>query len=129
MTFGSEDPNIIFGGTWERIEDVFLLASGDYAAGATGGEAAHALTAAELPAHAHSTGSDEGNPWYYALIKSISGRSGKLPFQAGTGQYALGSNGGYEDVGFQAYTGMAGSGSAHNNMPPFQVVNMWRRSA
>lgn len=130
MTLGDQDPNQLFGGTWLRIEDTFLLAAGnEYTAGETGGEATHALTTVELPAHAHSTGSDEANPWYYALIKSISGRSGKLPFQSGTGQYALGSNSGYEDVGFQANTGMAGEGLPHNNMPPFLAVNVWRRTA
>lgn len=130
MTLGDQDPNQLFGGTWLRIEDTFLLAAGnEYTAGETGGEATHALTTVELPAHAHSTGSDEANPWYYGLIKSISGRSGKLPFQSGTGQYALGSNSGYEDVGFQANTGMAGEGLPHNNMPPFLAVNVWRRTA
>ena len=46
ISTAATDPADLFGGgTWERIKDVFLLAAGDtYAAGASGGEAAHTLT-------------------------------------------------------------------------------------
>lgn len=38
----SADPGTLFGGTWKRHEDRFLLgASNSYANGSTGGEAAH----------------------------------------------------------------------------------------
>ena len=50
----SMSPAELFGGTWERIKDQFLLASGDtYAAGSTGGEATHTLTTNEMPSHSH----------------------------------------------------------------------------
>lgn len=53
----STSPASRFGGTWERIQDRFLLTAGStYAAGNTGGSATHTLTVAELPAHAHSVG-------------------------------------------------------------------------
>lgn len=46
----NENPSIRFGGTWEQIKDVFLLACGDkYKAGATGGSDKHTLTKAEVP--------------------------------------------------------------------------------
>lgn len=49
------NPGTFFGGTWERIKDRFLLASGDiYANGATGGEATHTLTSSEMPSHTHT---------------------------------------------------------------------------
>lgn len=45
MSVNSTSPASLFGGTWERIKDRFLLASGDtYSAGSTGGEAQHTLT-------------------------------------------------------------------------------------
>ena len=54
MTLRNDDPNVLFGGTWTKIEDVFLLASGDdVQAGETGGESAHTLTTEELPSHQH----------------------------------------------------------------------------
>lgn len=51
----STDPGILFGfGTWQQIQDRFLLAAGStYAAGTTGGEATHTLTVEEMPAHTH----------------------------------------------------------------------------
>lgn len=46
----NENPSIRFGGTWEQIKDVFLLACGDkYKAGAKGGSDKHTLTKAEVP--------------------------------------------------------------------------------
>lgn len=51
----STSPAAIFGGSWERVQDRFLLAAGSaYAAGATGGEANHKLTESEIPGHRHS---------------------------------------------------------------------------
>ena len=49
------DPNLLFGGTWTRIKDKFILAAGDtYTAGATGGSASAQLTVSNLPSHSHS---------------------------------------------------------------------------
>ena len=49
------DPNKLFGGTWTRIKDKFILAAGDtYTAGATGGSASAQLTVSNLPSHSHS---------------------------------------------------------------------------
>ena len=45
MSVNSTNPENFIGGTWERIQDKFLLASGStYSAGSTGGEATHKLT-------------------------------------------------------------------------------------
>lgn len=49
------DPAMLFGGTWEKIHDSFLLASGSRQIGATGGEETHMLTLEELPAHSHKS--------------------------------------------------------------------------
>ena len=47
-------PASIVGGTWEQITEKFLFAAGStYMAGETGGEATHALSIAEMPAHTH----------------------------------------------------------------------------
>lgn len=42
-------------GTWERINNCFLLGSGDkYTLGDTGGEEKVTLTTSEMPAHTHA---------------------------------------------------------------------------
>ena len=51
------DPTTLFGGTWERIYDTFLLAGGnDYPAGSSGGQASFIITPDEIPLKAHSHG-------------------------------------------------------------------------
>jgi hypothetical protein len=48
------DPATLFGGTWTRIKDRFVLAAGDtYANGTMGGSATVKLTESNLPAHSH----------------------------------------------------------------------------
>lgn len=109
MSVNSTSPASLFGGTWQRIQDSFLLAAGTtYAAGATGGEAAHTLTEAELATHRH------------AAIFQTSG-SGDFFTIAGASQTS--------DAGIYAYGGYAGGGQAHNNMPPYLAVYMWKRTA
>ena len=131
MTSGDQDPNVLFGGTWTKIEDVFLLASGeDVQAGETGGESAHTLTTEELPAHQHpANGTDTSSGWFFPLIKSILGRSGKLAMTSGGDRYGFASNNGFGDLLMQNQTGTAGEGHAHNNMPPYRAVNVWERTA
>ena len=50
ITVSNTSPATLFGGTWERISERFLLgASSSYPAGGTGGEFTHKLTQSELP--------------------------------------------------------------------------------
>lgn len=51
ITTSSVSPSVLFGfGTWEQIEDVFLLGAGStYTAGGTGGEANVTLTQEQTP--------------------------------------------------------------------------------
>ena len=110
----STSPASLFGGTWEILNDVFLLAAGSYAnAGTFGGEAAHTLTVDEIPSHTHNINAG------YANIGSASSVNGKL--LAGDD-----NNGWLWDF---ASTGSTGGGEAHNNMPPYLAVYMWKRVA
>lgn len=106
LSISSATPASLFGGTWEQIKDVFLLAAGNtYAAGSTGGEATHTLTVEEMPAHAHDV--ELGINW-------SSGTNAHLvQYTSGTGR----------DLG----TRNTGGGKSHNNMPPYRAVYMWRR--
>lgn len=107
ISTNSTSPQTLFGGTWVQIKDVFLLSAGDtYSAGTTGGESTHKLTANEMPSHTHSVTYDRTDGHY-------SGNSTEIRF-----------NGDYS-----GNIGYTGGGEAHNNMPPYFVVYMWRRTA
>lgn len=100
-------PNVSFNGTWEQIKDVFLLAAGDtYVGGTSGGEATHKLTIDEMPSHNHSWG------WTYAAA------SGNATWNsAGVNKIASATD----------IIGNTGGDKAHNNMPPYIVVYVWKR--
>ena len=106
------NPGTLFGfGTWEQITDRFLLACGSsYKAGATGGEASHKLSVSEMPSHNHATN-------IRVMTSSPTGSGG-------------GQDGWLIDSGSSmVYTSNTGSTSAHNNMPPYLAVYMWKRTA
>ena len=116
MSVADTDPAELFGGTWERIEDTFLLAAGSaYAAGETGGEATHVLAASELPSHQHS----------YNMI-GVSTQSSRVDTENQLLQVVT-------DVrlsnGSTSLTGSSGGGLAHNNLPPYLAVYVWKRIA
>lgn len=126
-------PAEILGGTWERIEDEFILAAGgSYAAGSAGGEASHQLTQSELPSHVHSmrlysdTGSDSQKatiPQWVSYMKE-DGRWGKYGFNTPSADQS-----GYRGWALFGDTSSTGDGIAHNNMPPYRAFYVWQRIA
>lgn len=55
ISFNATDPSVLFGGTWARLKDTFLLANGDaYAPNTTGGSATKTITLSNMPAHNHT---------------------------------------------------------------------------
>ena len=58
ISFNATDPSTLFGGTWARLKDTFLLANGDaYPANSTGGSATKTISTSNLPAHNHTVNS------------------------------------------------------------------------
>lgn len=130
MSVNSANPGTIFGGTWEQIQDTFLLAAGQtYAAGATGGEAEHTLSLAEMPTHSHP--SFNGGDWGFPEMRGVPNKSGiwSGPIQTGDGLMFGAVNDGATYMALQAATGSIGSGTAHNNMPPYLAIYVWKRTA
>ena len=123
----STNPATLFGGTWEQIQGRFLLGrSSSYPVGSMGGEATHTLTESEMPSHnGHLS----------------SGIVGTVP--QGKGNYKgflnLDVMTAYGDVGrgWNVHAGnemhpaseAVGGGQAHNNMPPYLSVYIWKRTA
>ena len=119
-TNSSFDPNTSFGGTWVRLKDRFLLASGDiYTNGETGGESTHTLTVNELPSHKHYVGNSEGGKFWYL------GKPGVISQDTSQGVSFSGTTGRNTTL----ETTETGNGQAHNNMPPYLVVMVWKRTA
>ena len=123
----STNPATLFGGTWEQIQGRFLLGrSSSYPVGSMGGEATHTLTEAEMPSH-------KGH--------LSAGIVGTVP--QGKGNYKgflnLDVMTAYGDVGrgWNVHAGnemhpaseAVGGGQAHNNMPPYLSVYIWKRTA
>ena len=105
----------MFGGEWEQIEDRFLLACGtNHNNGETGGEENHTLTENEMPTHSHSIG--KGGALH--LLNNSATASG-------SGHVTNWSN----HYNTQLDTNDTGGGQAHNNMPPYLTVNVWKRTA
>lgn len=130
MSVNSANPETLFGGTWEALDEgrVLIGAGSAYPAGSTGGEATHTLTTDEMPSHSHSG-------------SAASAGSHRHPITASGEEFYSG----YVTVGDYnldtLYTGYAGShshslsinntggGQAHNNMQPYLSVYMWKRTA
>lgn len=105
-------------GSWELFgRGRFTLCSGSiteneiihtFNVSQTGGEVLHILSIAELPAHDHGMGESSHHDW-------IGNRNGvgrdDIPNTAGTGRV----------------TQKTGGNQGHNNMPPYIVVQRWKR--
>ena len=116
MSTVNNSPASFLGGNWLPIEDKFLLACGSsYSAGDTGGAATHTLKESEMPAHQHTVRSIHGQ-----LYSDCGGNgSNSIKFVGWTGGASSWSNPYYADY--------SGGGAAHNNMPPYLAVYMWKR--
>ena len=116
---GSTSPASLFGGSWERFTNRFLVGAGDlYAVNAMGGEEEHTLNISEMPSHQHS-GSDSGHAFLVDLNRQDTSSDFAI-LSASTMQYRCTVNRG---------TAFTGGTQPHNNMPPYYAVNIWRRTA
>ena len=101
------NPSDYYYGTWEAVEDVFILAaSQNYPSGSIGGEANVTLTIDEMPSHNHVQHHElkYGNTSWW-----IGGNSGTT---IGVGDFNTSNTGGNQP---------------HNNMPPYKSYYCWER--
>lgn len=131
ISVDSRNPGSIFGGTWVQIKDRFLLAAGDtYRNGNTGGVSSVTLNTSQMPAHSHSAGLNNGGGHQHVMWfggGANSGSGGQIPVaNSRWGQDTAGMTDGSHDHG-GIWMANAGGNQAHENMPPYLVVYIWRR--
>jgi len=120
----SANPSVLMGfGTWVRYGEGKVLVSQSSSESEfdtmneTGGSKTHTLTVGELPAHSHSIAT-QTNPqveYYGGAEVNILEFDDASPAPDG--------------VDTTSFTNNTGLGQAHNNLQPYIVVYMWRRTA
>ena len=115
--------NNLVGTLYNKLTDVVSIIYNQYPTNTTGGEATHILTDDELPSHRHNL---NGRTWTW---KAEQQGTADVSIQAiAIGGYP-GNNYMTTVRGTNKITKTEGSGQGHNNMPPYLVVNIWKRTA
>lgn len=139
FTASNQNPAVKWlGTTWAKIEGRFLFGTGSgYNLGVTGGAANIALNVANIPSHNHSATQSvhaHTQPAHSHIITSYEGGGKPGVSNYNSGYNALGtqatSGAGGDNTGSAQPTvtvGYTGSGSAFSIMPPYLVVNIWKR--
>ena len=110
----STNPATLLGfGTWVAMESRVLVgraASGTFnvAAGSTGGAETHTLTEAQMPSHTHT---------YYTILPAADTDRG-----GSSSVFSI-------DNAHTGTTSATGGSQSHNNLQPYTVVYMWKRTA
>lgn len=140
MSVIDESPESKFGGTWERIENRFLLAAGSsYTAGDTGGSASKNITWNNIPkktgsvrigtrvtsagaTNAHKVSNASGA---FSVSSSTSSSSDPIYYNSST-YYSTNTAGDKINDKIDLTLG-ADSPSKLDTMPPYLAVYMWKR--
>ena len=141
MSVNSTNPETLFTGTkWSKIEGKFLLgSSSSYGLGTSGGESTHKLTTDEMPSHTHtftgnsSTTSSDGAHTHkyqkpYMTARQVMGGSGSR-FTNFESVDTTSAGAHTHTVTASGTNSSTGGGVAHNNMPPYLAVNIWKRTS
>ena len=144
MSISSTSPAQFFGGAWEQLYDRMLIGAGNnYTVSTTGGTTTVTLTTNQIPAHTHTRGTmnitgswrmvgDSNNAGVDALATGtgafdpINGTGSGSSVEASSWTCALGFDFNAADSWTGATSSVGGS-TAHNNMPPYLAVYMWKR--
>ena len=115
MSWRSTSPASFFGGSWTQIIGRFPYFTNNTE---PGGSNTHTLTASQMPSHTHTPyqNLDVGGVGFWASNAST-GTAWKILTRESTG------------ADFGLFNKNTGGGSSHNNMPLYQGMYAWRRTA
>lgn len=136
LSMNDTNPSILFGGTWERINDAYLWATSGPSGGGRGGSlttGSTALTVDQIPAHGHSI-SSSGEHSHSSQGRKNSGSGGGAVFESfgGASSYRTvrvprnGNDGAHTHT---ANNTGGGQGHTHTINPTYVNVIMWKRTA
>lgn len=125
MSVNSTSPASLFGGTWEQLKDRFLLGAGDTytTSGATGGSTSHThhLSPDKVVAQICVDGSNPAGLRANASVPNVTS------WQSG---FKIGGSSFTSETTNRTYgTGVEGNTDNANNMPPYLVVYMYKRTS
>ena len=124
MSVNGVNPSGFLGGTWVELQGRFLLGrSASYGNGSTGGASTVALSTAQMPSHGHPF-KHGSHSWLWG------GGQGTTVFataDAVAGQPP--SNNLVTNQNNWNSSDPTGGNGAHDNMPPYLAVYMWKRTA
>lgn len=128
MSVNNASPQSLFGGTWVQLEDTFLYATSTTAdTGTTApsgqGEATHTLTKNEMPSHNHTQNQHRHQQGHRSVYDGSGKAVASIGYNAGTS-----GNVTYYTSYETPTINNEGGGQAHNNMPPYMKVYMWKRT-
>jgi len=135
MSVSSVNPAAFFGGSWEQLQNRFLLGAGSsYSAGATGGNASISIATDNIPGHTHSVSITTSNTGSHThgLPRNNSGSAYREALgyttSATRAQTTETDSAGGHTHSVSGNTGSSGSGTAFNILPPYLVVYIWKRT-
>lgn len=122
ISVNSTSPAGLFGGSWEKITDKFLIgAGGSYSLGATGGS-----KDAVVVSHTHYMVGSNGDSLNTTISNSRNSALASYKTGAGYESYELYAA---PDAPDRGKTSVAGDSGTGKNMPPYLAVNIWKRVA
>lgn len=138
ITTDSANPNTLLtggdGSVWEKIQNRFLLGSGSKNVGVTGGEETVTLTINQIPSHTHNASTNttgRHNHSYHTAPHSFAeqDQSQEAIISPSYGSSNAVTKETYYngDHSHTVTVNATGGSQSHNNMPPYLVVNIWKR--
>lgn len=115
ISYTSTSPASLFGGSWTPIVGRFPYFNNG---NGVGGSHTHTLTASEMPSHNHGLSNSKDGTGV-GFWRTDAGSGGKWSLLTRT----------YSGCDYALTVGSMGGGGAHNNMPAYQTLYAWRRTA
>lgn len=123
MSTANVDPSTLFGGTWERIQDKFLLAKGSTYSNLNGtGGSADAV----VVSHSHNPSPTSE---YFVTSESDGANNTRVAYSSSGNRYVDGMTSSSTPFHHRKSTETKGENGTGKNMPPYIIVNVWKRTA